>query len=124
MLSHDQAVVMLAALASAADGQPSAEEDRAIAVHLAPVLKRLGPGGQREAMTLLRQLLDGVGRDNTLSALRNALLTPRDRLEAVRLAATLVYSDGMVTREEADHVAELALAMGLSEKEFAALLRR
>lgn len=123
-LTYEQAVLMLAVLASSADGQPSPQEERLIRTKLAPVLARLGDDGQRTTLALLRQLVQGIGYDNTLTSIRSALPMPRDRIEAVRLAASVALADGQLAGREASHVADLAVLMGLNEDEFRAALNQ
>ena len=121
-IGRDEATVMLALLAGAADGQPQPEEEKAILARLGPQLRRLGPAGQLSTLARLGELLDGLGLDRTLSSLRAALPVPAERMDAVRTAIAVAFADGEVTAAEARRVAVIADAMGLTEAELRTLL--
>lgn len=115
---------MLATLAASPDGRPEPHEQKTVERHLAPVIKRLGPDGQRIAMDLLREMVRGEGTDSTLGAIRAALPNARDRIEAMRFAALVAFTDAKVAAGEDEHIKALAAAMGVTEQDFASVLPR
>ena len=116
-LSRDEAVLMLAGLACSSDGQCDPEEEAIVRQRLAPHLGRLGSAGQERTFTRLYGLMGSRGPEWTLDVIKDAIADPRDRREAVELAIEIVRSDGSVTREEMEHVADVAIALGMNEKE-------
>lgn len=112
---------MLAVLTGTADGVPQEEEGERIRQRLAPQLGRLGVAGRRAALAHLTELLDSVGMERTLLALR-AHLPPDLRQSSLGLAAEIALADGRVTRAEAQHLAELAQIFGVSDKDLRRLM--
>lgn len=123
-LSYDQTVLMLAVLAAHADGKPSPHEDQAIVARLGPHIERLGPEGQDATLALLAELLHSIGMERTLLTLRSHLPFPQDRIDAVRLAASVAFADGRMEPGEAQHIAWLADLLGLDEGQLGQALGR
>jgi tellurite resistance protein len=121
-LNADEATLMLASLAVSSDGQCDAAEEDVIRARLAPHLKRLGKTGEERAFLSLYQMMGQKGPEWTLKAIRAALPKEQDRLEALRTAVEIVRSDGSITSEEMDHLAEVADELGLSEKQLHAAM--
>lgn len=120
-LTADEAALMLATLACSSDGQCDAAEEDVLRQRLAPNLKRLGRDGEDRAFTRLYSLIGSRGPDWALTTIRDAL-PEQDRLYALRTAVEIVRSDGTITREEMDHLAEVADELGLSEKQLHAAM--
>lgn len=106
---------MLAALACSSDGQCDETEERLIRKRLAAPLARLGQKGEQRTFSQLYTMMGSKGLDWTLATIGKALPRPADRVEALRMAAELVRSDGSLTREESEHLADVAHGLGLSE---------
>lgn len=116
-VSKDEAAIMLAALACSSDGQFDQAEEVLLRERLRPQLQRLGKTGEERALEHMYRLVGSRGMPATLVAIREALPAKGDRLAAVRLAAELVRSDGLITREEMEHLAEVGHELDLDEAE-------
>lgn len=116
-LSADEATLMLAALACSSDGECDATEEVLIRERLAGPLARLGQSGEEQAFSRLYRMMGGKGLEWTLATIAKALPKPEARVQALRVAVELVRSDGLLTREEMEHLAEVAHGLDLSEEQ-------
>jgi predicted amidohydrolase YtcJ len=112
-LSRDEAAVLLAVLACRADGHREAAEEAMLRSRLAGQLARLGRKQGPDAIDRLAGLLAQHGEAHTLTAIAEALPKREDRVEAMRLAGSIVLVDGSVTREEMEHLAQAGKALGV-----------
>lgn len=114
-ITADEAALMLAALACSSDGQCDQAEEDLVRQRLAPQLKRLGPTGEERTFARLYGMMANEGIAWTLGAIGGALPAAKDRLKALRVAVEIVRADGSLTREEMDHLADVADELGLSK---------
>jgi uncharacterized tellurite resistance protein B-like protein len=112
-LSRDEAAVLLAVLACKADGHREAGEEALLRSRLAGQLARLGRLQGTDAMERLSGLLAQRGETHALAAIAEALPKREDRIEAMRLAGSIVVADGSVTREEMEHLAQAGKTLGV-----------
>lgn len=120
-LTPDEAALMLATLACSSDGQCDEAEEQVLRDRLAPNLNRLGRAGEDRTFARLYSLMGSRGPEWTLTTIREAL-PEKERVYALRTAVEIVRSDGTITREEMDHLAEVADELGLSEKQLQAAM--
>jgi len=123
-LSRDEAVLLMASLACSSDGNATPEEQELVRKRLRPHLARLGQAGEKRAFDRLYTLLSERGPEWALDTVGRALPSRDDRLDALRLAAEVVDSDGSVTSEEMDHLETMAHTLGLSHNDLRQATRR
>lgn len=116
-LSADEATLMLAALACSSDGQCDQAEEDVIRDRLAPQLRRLGAAGEERTFTRLYGMMANKGTAWTLGTIGDALPGPKERLHAIRVAVEIVRADGSLTREEMDHLADVAKELGITKQQ-------
>lgn len=116
-LTRDEAMVLLASLACMSDGAATEDEQALLRDRLAPSLRRMGVTGAGHAYDHLYDLLAERGPEWALDTISRALPSKADRVSALGLAYELIDVDGSVTREEMDHIDQVARTLGVSGKD-------